>query len=296
MNILLVCMADYSNVMFNLSEAINRHTDHSARSVIWCKSKFDYPYDIFYYDHTQVYPIRRLVKNADFVLFGHSIQEGKPYNLPFSPEVKKGIWYTGTHYRLHFDELNKQNHKYNTVFAHRDLEDLYTNSIRLNQPYDTLNNYDPPDFKSPVWSFGHSPSSPGGKGTCHYIEAVKGLDRVDPILIENMKYADCIHAKRNLHLFFDQIYPFYVPPNGHYGYGLALAEAGSNGTLLLNKSFYDDTPIYSVNNAGEMIDTVTMLQTYSVSELERLSRVTRQWTVDNHGYESIVNQFFAGVE
>jgi len=303
--LLLMGLNDWANVGYRLAEAVNRYSENwGARVIVGNPHKLGYPFDILAVGRNYDM-ILRLMKKADFILYVGSYYGYTPVGIrPNLKKTKRGIWHGGTAFRTKFKVYNRDIHPLlDAVFAHRDLETLGKGILRLDAPFNT-DKYTPrKGRRGNKVVVGHSAHFTAGrkdffKGTNFLRSAMVNLNRkfggkINFDLISNLSWQDCLKRKKGNDIFFDQIAGYKIPNGATHGYGLSLVEAASMGAVCLAGSGYDDTPIITVKNDRDIVREIGFLVDHP-KKLRELSRKTRKWAVDTHGYK-VISDYFTGI-
>ena len=301
MNILCVSAYDCAGVGYALTEAVNMTTPHSMRCISQKIHPFGYPCDMLESSgNITRSDYQRVLKSADVVLFASSYNEYRPFGIPIPDRIPKAIWHGGNIYRLNYKRFNEQIHpKMVAVYAHKDLYKLGKDIVCLQAPYPT-HKYSLEEKPKDGFVITHSPSTASTKGTEHFVEAIDELKRqygdiIKEKLIKDVSFRESIKMKKDAHFFFDQIANVTLPPNGGKGYGVSLMEAGAFGCVGMGWTDWDDTPIYTVNNAYDIVDVVSGL----IDDPDRLDReINRMYRFIHyeHSYATIAEKFVKPLE
>ena len=159
----------------------------------------------------------------------------------------------------------------------------------------------------------HSPSSPEKKATYMLEESIMMLKKHYPDIwqnwsmdiIHNVSFEECLVRKRKASLFFDQAGRHRVPDLGIDDvigwYGNSAIEAMAAGIptiahlsevafLRAEKAgvFIRDAPLINISRTREgLIHGILSFMQSTPEERQNLSRRTRRFTVDFHGYEAV---------
>lgn len=299
-NVVFLSLKDFASVSTRLAEAINKYTDWNARCISRKENPFGYPNDLLEVEENKK-EIRKVLKQSDVIIWGSSSFGYFPFDIRPNRNIYYGLWHGGSDYRKSYRDFNKIHPELDFVFSHRDLVGLDKGNIKLQAPYN-CEDYEVPKRKwGGTLKIGHSPSKRGIKGTKHFLNGMKKLKKggfpIEVVLLENMTTEEVVEAKRDLHIFFDQIGGYEVPlgDGANYGYGMSLVESASYGTICLAWSDYPDTPIIMVRDDEDIYRRVSKLLN-NRKQLPKLSKKTREWVVKEHGYENISKYFIKIIE
>jgi hypothetical protein len=126
---------------------------------------------------------------------------------------------------------------------------------------------------------GHSPSDRVKKGTEIIIEAVKSFDNVELVLMENMTNSEVIEAKKNIHIFIDQIMID--------AYGMSAVECLSMGIPVISNCLeLENCPIYRVTECN--FESVKNAIEKAIKQLTKAtSDKFFKYAIDTHSYKSV---------
>lgn len=207
MKILLLSVGDNGGGCYWMADAINKHTEHQARSVRFVQSWINYPFDIFAPTSEE---LRALIKWADVVHVRDNVSDKWPA-LPGNKPVV--ITWTGMSYRRAAPrklQICKDNGWVSTVstpdligYAPKGLEPAW-----LPNPREKMQ----PSKRNKDFTICHAPTFRERKGSQEVIEACSKAG-VKLELIENMKYIDALELKARCDIVIDQV------GNFSFGYG-----------------------------------------------------------------------------
>lgn len=140
----------------------------------------------------------------------------------------------------------------------------------------------------------HSPSTRSKKGTELFLQAceeLKDKHKFKVNIIEKMTHFDCLDEKSEATIFFDQI--------GCGSYGNSAVEAMSFGVPTIchisktahnqSNGRLDDCPIINCGNTLESVKKA--IEKALTCDREKLSKQTRDWCKNEHGYENIAKMW-----
>ena len=297
--LLILGECDWAHVGHRLAEAVNKYTNWEARVIVERQVKEGFPVDILANQGNYAL-MSALFRSANYVLFISSHFKYRPLGLMLPHTTPKGLWHGGSLFRQNYSSYNQRVHPhFNHVFAHRDLISLGKNIDLLHAPYDTdKHKYEAKDFDGKI-IIGHSPSIQGQKHSDIFMAAQEILqrkygDKIGFDIMCGLPWNAVLERKKKIHIFFDQIAGYVIPPNATHGYGVSLLEAAAYGAVCLCGCDYRDTPIYTVRNANDIVKTVSNLMDCRQLLKER-SLLTRAWVVREHGYKAVANDFINNI-
>lgn len=262
MNVLIIGSSDNGGASWWLSDAINKYTDHVARSVRMRQSYINYPFDVIAPDEPE---LKQLIHWADVI---HARDKISPrLNLDGKTKI---ITFTGKRYRDKAKALVPK------MRADGWLVTVSTPNLPAFYPQD------PPMWlpspreemeagkKHRRFTVCHAPTYRYRKGTDTIIEAFGELD-ADLELIENVSYVECIRRKAKCHALLDQF---------RFGYGNNAIEAWALGMPVVSGTEEMDVaiiekacgslPFISIGEDAEQIKKI-------VKQLMGDAEFTRTW-------------------
>jgi glycosyltransferase involved in cell wall biosynthesis len=243
MNILIIGSSDNGGASWWLSDAINKYTDHIARSVRMRQSYINYPFDVIAPKETE---LATLIKWADVIHARDKISprlnlDGKVKVITFTqlvPRMRAGGW--------------------TVTVSTPNLPAFYPADppTWLPSPREEM----AAGKKHKRFTVCHAPTYRYRKGTATIFEAFKALD-AELEFIENVSYAECIRRKAKCHALIDQF---------RFGYGNNAIEAWALGMPVISGTEETDAaaiekicgplPFISINeNVGQIKDAVERL-------------------------------------
>ena len=192
--ILQIGQCDFANAGYFLAEAINRTTDHMARSVRYARGGLGFPYDILNPDEKK---LRRWWQWAD-VIHIHDKPGPLPLGMTNKPTVitHHGSWYRAK--PMHYNSIAQASGWVATV-ATVDL-------TRFGLPLlpDTRPNLSQYSERSDQFTVAHSPTGRDKKRTDVVIAACKKVG-VPLDIIEGTPWRQCIERRSRAHVVADQL-------------------------------------------------------------------------------------------
>jgi len=302
----LVCIQDYAGICYNLCEAVNRFTNWKIYHIIKRQHRFKYNSGI---DINEKNNVQKIFNKSDVIISQSCFDwDVKKLILPYPEELnnfkidkntKLGLWHGGSVYRQNYDFWNKEIHpKCDYIFAHRDLEGLDNRIKRLQATIDVDKYFcDNKNYKDIF--IGSSPSTRKDHGTEFFIDAIKQLNKCNTEynleLIENIPNEECMNRKKKINLFFGEIGDYEIPKGATRGYGVSIIEAAAFNSVCIDWSNYKDTPIISVKNTKEILNSMLYFLN-NKDEIQPLSEETRKWVINEHGYRNVANKFISDIE
>lgn len=280
---------DWAGVGFNLAEAISR-CGIEVRHIVGNEHPFGYQYEILANDKNKEY-IQYLLNNADYLLYMSSFWNFKPCGLIPPSHIKKGVYHVGTGYRVNPKFFNEME-GYDQFFG-QGMERCNPDGHLLPVPIDT----DKYQYQEREWDgkiiIGHSPSNDVNKNTVEFVRAVEALPYYEMELIRGVSYEECIERKKKCHIFFDQADGYEKLRIEQRAYGLSAVEAGAFGSVVLSGSVRK-TPFCHVD--GHTLKRRLEMVMGKADYLEQVSKMTRKFIVDYHGYAAVAERFRKVVE
>jgi glycosyltransferase involved in cell wall biosynthesis len=232
-NILFVSTGDNGGASYWQADAINKYTDHQARSIRIAQSYIGYPYDIL---NPSAPEIMKWGEWADVI----HIRDGAPICLDRLKDKQRLITFTGMSYRKkaaviipHYRKLG-----YTVCVSTADLLAYYPTSppIWIPNPRELMERDEP--FSE--FTVCHAPTYRERKGTEAVIEACK-LAKVCLELLERKTYYEVMTIKSRCHLLVDQF---------AYGYGNNAIEAWALGLPVISNGSRKLLPFISERFGG----------------------------------------------
>jgi hypothetical protein len=215
LRILLFAKSDYAGSFYKWADAINEHTEHSARLVVTATHQYKYPVDLLIpnpnlieSDWPELWAEADIIHLKDETGFLNGSNRLPPEMLQSFEGLRIFTQYGG-YARKHRDDPEYQ------AFVRK--FDLII-SMTPDLCFDWLGDeptYIPHSIDSAVFPFtwsdrpviGHSPSTRARKGTEDFLAAVESLQHHYEIavdLIEGVSHEEVMRRKRSLGIFFDQ--------------------------------------------------------------------------------------------
>ena len=222
MNILTLSYSDNGGNCFFLAQAINAHTEHTARSIRMEESYLHYPHDILKPGRDE---LLEMIEWADVV----HVRENWHGLLPYHYCKPTVVTYSGNFYRRNPDRWHEQCKKLGFLITVSTV-DL---SVMRDAPW--MPNTRPDEcgnikLDPSVFRVCHTPTFRDRKGTETVIAALKNLPDVELVLVEKRPYADSREARRTCHLTIDQF---------RWGYGNSAIEAWACAQPVLSDAHMD---------------------------------------------------------
>lgn len=285
MRILMVCIHDWAGAAYALAQAVNEHTKHLARVVVFESTWLGYPCDVLAPNAVEFWA---LLDWADVLNVYGNAQMSLPEEMLGKPIVKS---YLGSDYRNGWEQFNRQDaaHSWPQTCTTMDLS-LY-GPTWLPFPMAAIHGREPDDEPFTVC---HAPTNRIKKGTSMVVEALDGLDGIKLDLLERMPHAQCMERKARAHVLIDQVGPRAL------GYGCNAVEAWALGMPVISDG--PDTvcealekragalPFYRASTAEQIRSAVERLRDEPsfFAEWSDWGRTyLRRW----HDPSSIANQF-----
>lgn len=196
MNILFVSTGDNGGASYWQADAINKYTDHQARSIRVAQSYINYPYDMLNP------PAQEIVKWGKWADVIH-IRDGAPACLDSLKKKKRLITFTGMSFRKKAAALISHYRKlgYTVCVSTLDLLAYHPKNppVWIPNPRELMERGEP--FET--FTVCHAPTYRERKGTETIIEACK-LAGVKLELLEYRTYNEVMTIKSRCHLLIDQ--------------------------------------------------------------------------------------------
>lgn len=228
MNILLGGDCDNGGGSYWLAQAINKYTEHHARSVRAYQSYLEYPYDVL---NPSTADMLDLISWADVI----HVRDRLPKAARGLSLRGKGLvaTYTGRVFRGEDKSVFAARRRgFVICVSTPDMMAFCKNAkpIWLPNPREPIQQRIRPD----VFTISHAPTANPGKQTDLLLMAVAMLNGVSLDIIEGVAYEACIARKSKSHVCFDQL---------KYGYGNNAIEAWAIGIPAIagcSKKIYRD--------------------------------------------------------
>ena len=320
--ILLISRYDYAGSGYRIAEAISLYTNNFVEYVVLFPTTqsfnfLQYPALSFEYKGKSIVlsqqedRLKNIVENVDIVHHkGDFLPTDSFYDklgLQSKPNI---ITVSGSFFRIgdknkniskgkgNFEDFKKLS-KLRTALT-PDLNYPEFDSIFTQAPYDVeKTEYTWKDNNIPIIS--HSPSTRNKKGTDVFIEAcsqLKNKYKFEVNIIENKSFNECLKEKSKSTIFFSQI--------GFGSYGNSAIEAMAFGIPTIgyiskesynqSQGKFDNLPIL---NCGTTVESLKeTIEKVLLSDRETISKLTRKWCLDFHGYKNIAkmwNSLYNGI-
>jgi glycosyltransferase involved in cell wall biosynthesis len=217
MKILFVSVGDNGGGSYWLADAINKHTDHVARSIRIAQSYINYPYDIL---NPSDEDIVRWGQWADII----HVRDGAPRCLDNLDGKRRFITFTGMSFRKKAPVLvsHYRNLEYTVCVSTADLIAYHPDNppVWIPNPRDEMVSTE----KFDSFTVCHAPTYRERKGTQTVIDACK-LAKIDLELLERKSYVEVMRVKSRCHILVDQF---------AYGYGNNAIEAWALGEPVVS--------------------------------------------------------------
>jgi glycosyltransferase involved in cell wall biosynthesis len=253
MNILILADGDWSGAGYALFEAINQHTDHTARQVAYQRNYLDYDCDVFKPTDAE---LRELIEWADVV----NIHDGNDWLIPSgAPHKLSFVTYHGSQYRArwpHYNVLDRGRQRISTAL---NLDLVMLGPRWLPRPIPNLGTKHKRSNNG-VFRVAHAPTNRGVKDTETVIGALDALDGVELVLIEGVSNAECIQRKAECDLLVEEFQLGYgTNALENWAMGIPVIAHALPGILAymkreLGELPFVDTPLENLR------ETVTMLR------------------------------------
>lgn len=245
MNILIIGSSDNGGASWWLSDAINKHTGHAARSVRMRQSYINYPFDVIAPSKAE---LKQLIRWADVI---HARDNISPrLNLDGKAKI---ITFTGRRYRRNAVNLVRKMRAggWTVTVSTPNLPAFCPQDppMWLPNPREEMEAGE----KHKRFTVCHAPTYRRRKGTATIFEAFKELD-AGLEFIENVSYIECIRRKAKCHALIDQF---------RFGYGNNAIEAWALGMPVISGTEETDAtaiekicgplPFISINEDVEQI-------------------------------------------
>jgi hypothetical protein len=210
LNVLILGEWDFAGCGYFLSQAINRHTDNTARAVRWHDSALEFPHDIKQpADET----LRVLWKRAD-VVHVHDDYTMLPPDLPPRPVV---VTYHGSLYRAEPGKYNKRDAALGWLPTAATLDLTILGPRWMPDTRPDMSEY---VNRSPQFSIIHAPTNLRKKGTAKVLRTVPGVE-----FITGLSWVETLARKGRAWALLDQF---------TYGYGCNAIEAWLMGQAVIS--------------------------------------------------------------
>lgn len=150
------------------------------------------------------------------------------------------------------------------------------------------------EVKDNVWKkpngvirIGHSPSDRVKKGTDILLEALKEIEGIELVLMENMTNKEVIETKKSLHLFVDQLFID--------AYGMSAVECLAMGIPVISSRMdLKGCPVYRIEQPTK--EHVKEVVLKAISELsQKSSDLAYKWAKEVHSFDAVclkLEQFY----
>lgn len=257
MKILLLSVGDNGGGCYWLSDAINKYTEHVARSVRFVQSWINYPYDIFAPSNGQ---LQSLIDWADILHIRDNVSDKWPV-IPKGKSVV--VTWTGMSYRKAAGaKLQKcKNNGWATTVSTPDLISYAPDNLKptwLPNPREEMKRTE----QNGQFTVCHAPTFRDRKGTQLVIEACSRLG-VMLSLVEDMKYFDALKEKSKCDVVVDQVGPY------SFGYGNNAIEAWAMGIPVISGASQPKYTQYTRGIYGKLpyIECSTVDDIYKAADL-----------------------------
>lgn len=277
--VLFITRKDFAGSGVDLCDAINECSDvYESRLVAYLPPNFGVKSDIICDSKKS---IQKMIDSADIVHF----KGDEPVKWFKGLDFKgKPLFQTvgGSNFRKmkvgYIREVATQ------IYNSNDYKDVNLSSITpeltdnwIPHAYDVIKN----EWKTPTDKvlIGHSPSDRAKKGTHILIEAVKQLENVELVLMENMSNKDVLEAKKNIHLFVDQLIVD--------AYGKSAIECMAMGVPVISSCMnLDKCPVFKIES--QSVENLVDVLKEAISKLNKTtSNKFFKWAKDTHSKQSV---------
>lgn len=221
MNILILEDWDHSGAGFALAQAINEHTNHTARQACYQTSYLDYPFDLWRPTRAKV---KELWEWADVVNVHDAADFLAPKGMPFKPQL---VTYHGSTYRdrwPYYNLFDRDRHRLSTAL-NLDLVIFGPEWLPRPQPDLAWMRQKQDDGLLHV---AHAPSNRWWKDTDTVIAAMDGLDGVAFDLIEGVSNEECLERKARCDVLIEEF---------KLGYGTNALESWAQGLVVVGNAY-----------------------------------------------------------
>ncbi len=304
--VLILSNFDYGGSGWMIKQALESTGLVSVVHVRGRKHKYGYPadFDINIHDKQDRYFLRKLANSADIIHFkgdyppskvlgGVGLSFGKPMFITVGGSLFR---------RSPKSTISKRGLFEENLYL-RDTTGRFALTADLNYPWyrgmwvpapiavPSTNLWVPPAEGEAI-RIGHSPSNRAKKGTNEtFLPSIKILKdkgfNIEPVLLENMSHKECVEAKRNLHMFWDQ------SKVGFYGnsalesmrYGIPTVCRISKQSSQQAGHSLVGCPIFSFDD--NPVSSAMAIERAITSGLDRESEKIYSWTKRVHSIESV---------
>jgi len=283
-NILILADGDWSGAGHALFEAVNDHTEHTARQVAHQRSYLGYDCDVFAPSRSE---LRDLIEWADVVNVHDSNDWLIPQDVPSRPTVAT---YHGSQYRARWPYYNALDAQRNRVSTALNLDLAMLGPKWLPRPMpdmkDARNGY----RRNGAFRVAHAPTNRQIKDTETVIGALDALDGVELVLIEGVSNDECIEIKAGCDLLVEEFKLGYgTNALENWAMGIPVVAHAFPGILAfmqmsLGKLPFVDTPLERLR------DTVTHLRD-SKSAYNAAQRKGRAYWKNYHEPSVVASKF-----
>lgn len=246
MNILIVARYDWSGAGYALMQAINEHTEHTARAICYNRTYLDYAYDVFA-------PSPELVLELAAWADVWNLHDGGNL-VPRGAERRPAVaTYHGSWYRKNWRAVNSAASRLGYIQTCLTMDLTQYGPRWIGRPMADLSHIRAPD--SDMFRVAHAPTGRTKKGTDQVVEGLRGLDGISLDVIEHVTNNECLRRKARAHLFVDQM----VDIVGHgtnsleaWALGIPVISKASQAVQGLIMDHVGYVPFYQAQNAGEL--------------------------------------------
>lgn len=211
--------ADTGGCGWALAGAFRNHPTIELRSAVRASNYIEYPHDL---DWSQAGAHARA---ADVLHLHNTTRTARILGAASTPAV---LHHHGTHYRDNVEALNAEVRRrgYRAVVATLDLLEHGDDLTWVPQAFDVpglakLRNRVSDGGPLRV---GHAPTNRAIKSTDAFLAACEKIPGVEPVLVEQASWADCLAVKATVDVYFDQV---------QLGYGCNAVEAWAMGIPVI---------------------------------------------------------------
>lgn len=254
MNILIAARNDWSGAGYALMQAINEHTEHTARAICYNRTYLDYSCDVF---APQPDRVLQLAAWADM----WNLHDGGNL-IPREAEPRPVVaTYHGSWYRRNWRAVNPAADRLGYIQTCLTMDLTQYGPRWIGRSIADLSHSHIPALDT--FQVAHAPTGREKKGTDRIIEGLRGLEGVMLDLIEYVPNDECLRRKAHAHLFIDQM----VDIVGHGTNSLEAWAIGipviSNASETVRKLIVDHIgfiPFYLTQNVRELREAVKLFR------------------------------------
>lgn len=298
MNILCVAPIDNGGQMINLTDALNKHTDHSARCVTTHETYLGYDTDIRVADHTTA-DLRDVLSDTDFFIFSEvfpadAINLLAPIGLYKRCTPQNTIIRTAGSYRtMNTQKLFSAWVKHDLMFAGPYDDWFISGRVGRMAPVNYIcptNKIPSPRRRNRPIRICCSPTS-AQKGADKFVRATnklidEGYD-VGQVLIQKQPWKNAINQKASCHITFDQFMLKHVANSAIES--MYLGHAVVSDVRSWCRMIHPDLPVVSARTEDELYTVLVDL--VENKELAWIGKMGKDYVNTHHSPAVVAKQW-----